>query len=58
LPEYLNDDEILALHAIHIDEFGGTDGVRDHGALESAVFRPQTGNYRDPIAEAAPHQER
>lgn len=53
MPEYLNVVEVLALHAILIDEFGGTDGVRDLGALESAVFRPQTGYYEDPIAEAA-----
>ena len=51
--EYLNVVEVLALHAILIDEFGGTDGVRDLGALESVVFRPQTGYYDDPIAEAA-----
>ncbi len=44
---------MLALHAVLIDEFGGTDGVRDLGALESAVFRPQTGYYDDPVAEAA-----
>jgi len=36
-----------------IDEFGGADGVRDLGALEAAVFRPQTGYYEDSIAEAA-----
>ncbi len=53
MPEYLSVVEVLALHAILIDEFGGTDGVRDLGALESAVFRPQTGYYDDPIAEAA-----
>ena len=53
MPEYLTVVEVLALHAILIDEFGGTDGVRDLGALESAVFRPQTGYYEDPIAEAA-----
>lgn len=44
--------DVLAIHAI-LDEFGGTDGVRDLGALETAVFRPQTGYYEDPIAEAA-----
>ena len=44
---------MLTIHAILIDEFGGTDGVRDMGALEAAVFRPQTGYYEDPIAEAA-----
>lgn len=53
MPDYLTVVEVLAIHAILIDEFGGTDGVRDLGALESAVFRPQTGYYEDPIAEAA-----
>lgn len=53
MPEYLSVVEVLALHAVLIHEFGGTDGVRDFGALESAVFRPQTGYYDDPIAEAA-----
>jgi death on curing protein len=53
VPEYLSVVEILALHEIVIDEFGGTEGVRDLGALEAAVFRPQTGYYEDPIAEAA-----
>jgi len=45
--------EVLTLQAILIDEFGGTEGVRDLGALEAAVFRPQTGYYEDPVAEAA-----
>ena len=36
-----------------IDEFGGPDGVRDLGALEAAVFRPQTGYYEDSVSEAA-----
>lgn len=50
---YLTVVEVLAIHAILIDEFGGTEGIRDLGALESAVFRPQTGYYEDPIAEAS-----
>ena len=45
--------EVLTIHAIVIDEFGGSEGVRDLGALEAAVFRPQTGYYKDAIAEAA-----
>ena len=53
MAEYLRVIEVLALHAVIIDEFGGTDGVRDLGALEAAVFRPQTGYYEDRIAEAA-----
>jgi len=51
--EYLRVIEVLAIHALVIDEFGGTDGIRDMGALEAAVFRPQTGYYEGPIAEAA-----
>jgi len=27
-------------------------GVCDPGALEAALFRPQTGYYDDPVAEA------
>jgi death-on-curing protein len=53
VPQYLTVVEVLTIHAILIDEFGGTEGARDLGALEAAVFRPQTGYYEDPIAEAA-----
>ena len=53
MSEYLRVVDVLTIHAILIDEFGGTDGVRDLGALEAAMFRPQTGYYEDPIAEAA-----
>ena len=53
MPDYLTVVEVLAIHTLLIDEFGGTEGVRDFGALESAVFRPQTGYYHDSIAEAA-----
>lgn len=53
MADYLTVIEVLTLHALLIEEFGGIDGVRDFGALESAVFRPQTGYYDDEIAEAA-----
>ena len=51
--DYLTLADVLALHAILIRKYGGTDGVRDMGALESALFRPQTGYYDDLVAEAA-----
>ncbi len=51
--EYLTVVELLAIHDELIAEFAGSGGVRDMGALESAVFRPQTGYYDDAIAEAA-----
>ena len=53
MAEYLSVIEVLTIQALLIDEFGGDDGIRDFGALEAAVFRPQTGYYEDPIAEAA-----
>jgi len=50
---YLTIAEVLAFHEVLIDEFGGSKGIRDLGALESALFRPRTGYYRDVIEEAA-----
>ena len=51
--EYLTVIEVLTIHAAMLDEFVGTEGIRDLGALESAVFRPETGYYDGPIEEAA-----
>jgi death on curing protein len=53
VPEYLTLVEVLAIHDRLVEEFGGATGVRDGGALESALFRPQTGYYRDVVHEAA-----
>ena len=36
-----------------IDLFGGLHGVRDRGAVEAAVFRPQIGYYSSREEEAA-----
>ena len=51
--DYLILDDILAIHEDQIARFGGSQGVRDRGQLEAALFRPQTGYYADLIAEAA-----
>jgi death-on-curing protein len=45
--------EVLAMHADQIERYGGSQGVRDPGLLESALYRPQTGYYADLIEEAA-----
>ena len=50
---YLTLAEVLAFHDVLIEEFGGATGVRDLGALESALFRPRTGYYSDVVEEAA-----
>ena len=46
-------EEVLAIHAAQIAEFGGSTGLRDAGALESALMRPQLGYYDGLIEEAA-----
>ena len=52
--QFLSLDEAIAIHKRLIDRFGGTDGLRDKGLLESALFRPQTGHYQSlPEMEAA-----
>jgi death-on-curing protein len=53
VPDYLTVADVLEMHARLIDAYGGTRGVRDPGALEAALFRPQTGYYADVVAEAA-----
>ncbi len=45
--------EVLAMNTDQIERYGGSDGVRDHGALESSLYRPQTGYYADLIEESA-----
>jgi death-on-curing protein len=50
---YLTVAEVIAIHHYQIDEYGGAHGLRDQGALEASVFRPQTGYYNDISEEAA-----
>ncbi len=50
---YLSVADVLAIHEVMIQRYGGGSGIRDLGALESALFRPQTGYYPDVIAESA-----
>ena len=51
--DHLTLPEVLAIHEDQIMRYGGAQGVRDHGLLESALYRPQTGYYADLIEEAA-----
>ena len=50
---YLTVAEVHQMQHILVDRFGGLHGVRDKGAIESAVFRPQTGYYNSLEEEAA-----
>jgi death on curing protein len=50
---YLTPLEVMVMHRVLIQRYGGADGLRDAGALEAALYRPQSGYYDDLIAEAA-----
>jgi len=43
----------MLIHEILINRFGGSPGIRDKGVLESALYRPQSGYYKDLISQAA-----
>jgi len=50
---YLTVAEVVAIHHHQIEEYGGEYGMLNQGALEAAVFRPQTGYYNDLSEESA-----
>lgn len=39
---FLTSDEVLAVHSLLIQRYGGAEGVRDWGLVESAVNRPKS----------------
>ena len=53
MSDYLTVAEVYQMQHRLIDVFGGLHGVRDRGAIEAAVFRPQTGYYNSLEEEAA-----
>ena len=53
MKRYLTVDEVIYIHKELINEFGGSDGMRDRNSLEAAVMRPQVGYYKSIHDEAA-----
>ena len=51
--KYLTVNEVIVIHEYLIDEFGGSSGMRDLAALESALARPQSGHYKNIMEESA-----
>jgi len=51
--EYVTTADALFFHRQLLERYGGAPGVRDAGALESALHRPQTGYYDTLVHEAA-----
>ena len=53
MTEYVTSADALFFHKQLIERYGGAPGIRDAGALESALHRPQTGYYDTLVHEAA-----
>jgi len=53
MSEYITVAEVYRMQHRLIEMFGGLHGVRDKGAIEAAVFRPQIGYYNSIEEEAA-----
>lgn len=53
MTEYVTTADALFFHKVLIERYGGAPGIRDVGALEAALHRPQTGYYDTLVHEAA-----
>jgi len=53
MTHYFSVDDVLVFHNMQLRLHGGAPGIRDMGLVEAALFRPQTGYYKDIIEEAA-----
>lgn len=50
---YLTVEDVLLIHVIQIERFGGSEGVRALDRIDAATARPQSGYYTDLVSEAA-----
>ncbi len=49
VPIWVEEEVVIAIHLRQLAEHGGSDGIRDRGLLESALFRPRNlFNYGNP----------
>jgi death-on-curing protein len=52
-PKWLELQAVLILHRESLEEFGGLDGIRDEGLLESAMSRPQSIFHYEGVTDLA-----
>jgi death-on-curing protein len=41
MPEFLTLGDVLEFHTQQVEQYGGSDGIRDVGLLESAIAQPE-----------------
>lgn len=42
-PKFLTASQVMSLHQLQIDQFGGSPGIKDEGLLLSALGQPEAG---------------
>lgn len=42
-PKFLSLEQVIKLHKLQVDEYGGSPGVKDEGLLVSALAQPESG---------------
>lgn len=52
-PEWISEEEAIAIHSRQLAEHGGGDGVRDIGLLQSAMARPQNAFHYNQVVSLA-----
>ena len=53
MSDFLTLDDVLGIHAVLIQRYGGMNGIRDIRLVESAISRPQCGYYSGLVEETA-----
>ncbi len=43
-PKFVSLDQVVALHKLQIEQFGGSQGIKDEGLLLSALAQPEAGS--------------
>jgi death-on-curing protein len=44
-PIFLSRDQVLELHRISLERYGGLDGLREPGLLDSALMQPEAAHF-------------
>lgn len=51
--DYITTADALLIHAVLLEKYDGSPGLRDPGALDAALIRPQMRYYADVVEAAA-----
>lgn len=55
-PEFVPKSDVLDIHKRQIESFGGLDGIRDDGLLDSALAQPQATFFGELLHPTIPTQ--